>query len=91
MKTSCFSIATDNCNDHGLWKTNRVTVRIFDINQHKVVTKCLDICKSKESNAKTIFGAIDASMSKYGVLSDKCVPLDVDNTSVNVGRYNSDL
>lgn len=89
MKTSCFSIATDGSNDQGLEKMNPVTVRIFDINQHKVVTKFLDMCKSRESNAKAIFRAIDTAMSKYGVSWDKCVSLGVDNTSVNVGRHNS--
>ena len=37
MKTSYFSIATDGSNDQGLEKMNPVTVRIFDMNQHKVV------------------------------------------------------
>ena len=69
MKTSCFSIVTSN--DQGLEKMNPVTVRIFNINQHKVFTKFLDICKSKESNAKAIFGTIDVSLSKYGALWDK--------------------
>ena len=64
MKTSCFSIVTDGSNDQGLEKMNPVTVSIFDINQNKVVTKFLDMCKFEESNAKAIFEAIDASMSK---------------------------
>ena len=49
MKTSCFSISTNSSNNQGLKKMNPVTVRICDINQHKVVTKLLDMCKSKES------------------------------------------
>ena len=52
-------------------KNEPFTVRIFNINQHKVFTKFLDICKSKESNAKAIFGTIDVSWSKYGALWDK--------------------
>ena len=61
MTTSCFSIAPDpdSSNDQGLEKMNPVTVRIFDVNQHKLVTTFLDMCKSKGSNAKAIFGAID--------------------------------
>ena len=47
------------------------------------------MCKFKESIAKAIFGAVDASMSKYEILWDKCVSLGVDNTSVSVGPYNS--
>ena len=49
MKTSCFSISTNGSNNQGLKKMNPVTVRICDINQHKVVTKLLDMYKSKES------------------------------------------
>lgn len=89
MKTSCFCIATDGSNHQGLKKMNPVTVSIFNINKHKAVTKFLDTCKSKESNGKVIFGTIDASMSKYGVSWGKCVSLGVNNTSVNVGHYNS--
>ena len=47
------------------------------------------MCKFKESIAKAIFGAVDASMSKCDILWDKCVSLGVDNTSVSVGPYNS--
>ena len=43
MKTSCFSIATDDSNDQGLEKINPATVRIFDVNQYKVVTKFPDM------------------------------------------------
>ena len=91
MKNVCFSTATDGSNDQGLEKINPVAVRIFDINQHKVVTKFLDMCKSKESNAKAIFGFTDVSMLKYGVLWDICISLGVDNTSVNVCCCNSGI
>ena len=46
IKTSCYSIAIDESNDQGLQKMNPVTVRLFDINQHKVVTKFYDTCPS---------------------------------------------
>ena len=60
MKTSCYSIATDGSNDQGLQKMNLVTVRLFDINQHKVVTKFFDMCPSTSSTAVGIFNAINA-------------------------------
>ena len=47
------------------------------------------MCKCKESNAKVIFGVIDVSMSKYDILWDKFASLSVENTSVNIGQYNS--
>lgn len=43
MKTSYFSIATDDSNDQELEKINSATVRIFDVNQYKVVTKFPDM------------------------------------------------
>ena len=39
MKVSVFSLSTDGSNDQNLKTVNPVTVSIFDINQHKVVTK----------------------------------------------------
>ena len=70
MKTSYFSIATDDSNDQELEKINSATVRIFDVNQYKVVTKFPDMPQFKESIAKDNLGAIDASMSKCGDLWD---------------------
>ena len=43
METDYFSIATNGSNNQGLNKTDPVTVRIFDINQHKVATNFLDM------------------------------------------------
>ena len=89
MKTSCYSIATDGSNDQCLQKTNSVTVRLFDINQHKVVTKFYDMCSSTSSTDVGIFTAINTAMMKNSITWDNCVSLAVDNTSVNVGRNNS--
>ena len=68
---------------------NPVTVRLFDINQHKVVTKFLDMCLSKVSTAVGIFTSINNVFQKYDIPWENCVSLGVDNTSVNVGRHNS--
>lgn len=89
MKTSYFSIATDDSNDQELEKINSATVRIFDVNQYKVVTKFPDMPQFKESIEKDNLGAIDASMSKCGDLWDQFVLLGVDNTSVIHGCYKS--
>ena len=43
MKTSCFSIATDDSNDQGLEKINPATVMIFDVNQYKEGDKTFSI------------------------------------------------
>ena len=46
MKESCHSICLDGNNNQSLEKINPVTVRLFDINQQKIVTKFLDMCSS---------------------------------------------
>ena len=40
--------------DQTLKKTNSVTVQIYDVNQHKGVTKFLDMCLRK-SSASAVF------------------------------------
>ena len=67
MKTSCYSIATDGSNDQGLQKMNPVTERLFDINQHKVVTKFYDMYPSTSSTAVGIFTAINTAMMKNNI------------------------
>ena len=78
MKTSCYSIATDGSNDQGLQKMNLVTVRLFDINQNKVVTKFYDMCSSTFSTAVGIFTAINTAMMKNSITCGNCVSLTVD-------------
>ena len=55
MKSSVFSLSTDGSNDQNLEKMNPVALCIFGINQHKVVTKFLDMCLSKSSISAGIF------------------------------------
>ena len=89
MRENCFSICTDGSNDKNLNKINPVTVRLFDINQHKVVTKFLDICLTQSSTDVAIFSSINDAFTRNGVSREHCVSLGVDNTSVNVGKHNS--
>ena len=90
MKKSCFSIATDGSNDQGLEKMNPVTVRLFDINQHQVVTTFYDMCLSRSAaTAVGIFSAIITAFENDRISWEKCTSLGVDNTSVNVGKHNS--
>ena len=89
MRESFFSVSTDGSNDQNLEKMNPVTVRLFDISQHKVVTNFLDMCLSRASTAATIFSSINDAFVSNDVLWDNCVSLGVDNTSVNVGKHRS--
>ena len=89
MKESVFSLSADGSNDQNMEKMNPVTVRIYDVNQHKVVTKFLDMCLSKSSTSAGIFSSIDMAMNKYGIPWSNCIALGLDNTSVNVAEHKS--
>ena len=63
-----------------------VTVRIFDISQHKVVPKFLEMCLSKALTAAAILASIDNIFQVNKVPWEKSLSLGADNTSVNVGK-----
>ena len=67
MKVSVFSLSTDGINYQNLVKMNPVTLQIYDVNQHKVVTKCLDMCLSISSTSAGIFSSTDFVMSNYEI------------------------
>ena len=89
MRQSLFSLSTDGSNNQNLEKMNPVTVQIYDVNQHKVVAKFLDMCLTKSSTSASIFSSIDLVLSKYEIPWSTCIALWVDNTSVNVGKHKS--
>ena len=89
MKKDCYSISTNGSNDQGLKKMNPVTVRLFAINQHMVLNQFLEMCLSSSSDADGIFAAIDKAFANNGILWDKCISLEVDNTSVSIGKHYS--
>ena len=92
MKAHPFSICIDGSNDSGLEKMNPITVRIYDVNSSKVVTRFLDMCASASSTAEALFTALDDKLAEL-LESDtpwaNCISVGVDNTSVNIGRRNS--
>ena len=67
MKVSVFSLSTDGINDQNLVKMNPVTLRIYDVNQHKVVTKFLDMGLCMSSTSAGIFSSTDLVISKYEI------------------------
>jgi hypothetical protein len=92
MRTQPFAIAVDGSNDTGLDKMNPMTVRLYDVNQGKVVTQFLDMCltKGKDSaSAESIFSKMDEVLKSSVIPWGNCIGLSVDNTSVNLGRRNS--
>ena len=44
MKVQPFSVAVDGSNDTGLEKMNPMTVRLYDVNRGRIVTRFLDMC-----------------------------------------------
>ena len=89
MKILSYSLATDGSNDNGLTKMNPITVRMFDVNLGKVITRFLDMALSTGGTAEEVFAAIDGCMSSYQIPWENCVAVGVDNTNVNVGKKNS--
>ena len=89
VKIDYFSVCTDGSNDQGICKMNPITIRLFDINQHKVVTQFLDMCLSTSSTANGIFTSIDNAFEQNKLSWGNCISLGVDNTSVNIGKHHS--
>ena len=92
MKSNPFSIAVDGSNDVGLSKMNPLTVRIFDLENSKIVTRFLDMCTASASTAEAIYGVVDAKLvDLLGIENpwELCTSVGVDNTSVNIGIHNS--
>ena len=64
MKCYPFSLSVDGSNDNGLKKMNPFTVRIFDVNASRIVTRFLDMCTSSSATAEGIFTIIDEKLTK---------------------------
>ncbi|XP_066912218.1 uncharacterized protein, partial [Clytia hemisphaerica] len=89
MTSEPYALASDGSNDEGLIKMNPLLVRIFDVNEGKVVSRLLDMCVTKKSDAETLFNNIAEVLLADQLSWDNCVAISLDNTSVNVGKNNS--
>ena len=92
MKIHPFSISIDGSNDTGLQKMNPTTVRIYDVDRNKVVTRFLDMCTSTTATAEGIYGALDSKLVQFLGCANPwsmCTSIGVDNTSVNIGIRDS--
>ena len=90
MKNNPFSPMIDGSNDTGLEKVNPITIRIFDINCIK--TCILDICPTTSATAEAIFNSMDSRLATLLGMDNpwiNCTAVAVDNTSANIGVYNS--
>ena len=92
MKKFPFSFMIDGSNDTGIAKMYPVTVRIYDVNFNRVMTKFLDmnlIEGSTSGTAATIFQHVDSLFQKYEISWNSVTGLGVDNTNVNIGARDS--
>ena len=92
MRAEPFSIMLDASNDTGLYKMFPVTVRIFDINFGRIMTKFLDmnmLVGREASTAQFEFDSIDELFTKHELKWENVTGLGVDNTNSNIGPHNS--
>ena len=68
-------------------KTNRVCLKIFDVNRNKKVTShFFDMCLTSGvdgATAAAIFSVIDEKFESHEIPWEDCVSLSVENTNIN--------
>ena len=64
MKLHPFSISVDGSNDTGLLKMNPLTVRIFDVNLDRIVTRFLDMCSASSATAENLYNTFDMKLQE---------------------------
>ena len=92
MKNWPFNIMADRSNNTGLEKMLPVSVRIFDVNFGRVMTKFFDmnLLSDRDSGtAEVIFDKIDAQFTNPGVSWKNINGLGIDNTNANIGNCSS--
>ena len=92
MKNFPFSIMIDGSNDTGIAKMYPITVRIYDVEFSRVMTKFFDInlIEGRTSGtAATIFENVDAVFNNHAIQWSSVTGLGVDNTNVNIGEHDS--
>ena len=92
LRVAPFSIAIDGSNarsnDTGPEKMNPMTVKLFDINSHKVQQRFLDMCTTNSGTADEIFQKMNDVFKENDLTWNQCVGLSADNTGINLGIRN---
>ena len=92
LRSTLFSIMLDGSNDTGLANMFPITVRVFDINFNRVMTKFLDmkVMEGKDvSIAAVMFKSVDDLFSKFDLHWEYVTSIGVNNKNSNIGRHNS--
>ena len=82
----------DGSNDTGLSKMFLITVRLFDANFNRVMTKFFDMSLIDGTDASTVeamFQSVDNQLSNHDISWGYCLAIGLDNTNVNIGDHNS--
>ncbi|KAJ8048255.1 hypothetical protein HOLleu_00499 [Holothuria leucospilota] len=90
MQNQLYSLMLDASNDTGLQKMFPVTVRIYDINFRRIMTKFLDInlLEGRDaSTAETMFASVNNLLDMNDIQWDHCMAIGLDNTKGNVGEH----
>ena len=67
---------------------NPMTVKLFDINSHKVQQRFLDMCTTNSGTADEIFQKMSDVFKENDLTWNQCVGLSVHNTGINLGIRN---
>ena len=62
MKVHPSSLSIDGSNDSGLEKMAPITVRLYDVNCNKIVTRFLDMCTSTSATTEGIYSVMDTKL-----------------------------
>ena len=92
MQELPYSLMLDGSNDAGIEKMFPVTVRVFDVNFKRVMTKFFDINVIEgwdASTAESMFQSVDDLLATNSIEWDCCMAIGLDNTNVNIGDHNS--
>ena len=92
MQEMPYSLMLDGSNDNGIQKMFPITVRIFDVNFSRIMTKFLDMNLLEGRDASTadvMFESVDNFLSENDIQWDHCMAIGLDNTNVNIGDHNS--
>ena len=92
MAQSPFSLMVDGSNDAGLEKMFPISIRIFDVNFNRIMTKFFDMNMLEgraASTAECMFVSINQQLEKNDLSWNIVSAIGVDNTNANIGAQYS--
>ena len=84
-----FTLSLDGSNEQEEQKLVPLTVRVFDPDLGKVVSRFLHMCLCSSGTAQAYFDKVEEVFTSKSIPWYNCIGFSVNSTSVNVGRHNS--